>query len=131
MSQENVEVAKHGVDAFNRRDLETLMGLCTLDILGSSSFLDAVADFPGREGLERYLAMVGDAFDEFRWVVEEYRDLGNRVLVLLQLVVRGRGSGIPVEAPEAAVIDFRDGKMCRMRTFLDQGDALRAAGLVE
>ena len=30
MSQENVEIAKRGVDAFNRRDLSTHDELCTI-----------------------------------------------------------------------------------------------------
>jgi ketosteroid isomerase-like protein len=42
-----------------------------------------------------------------------------------------RGSGVRVEAPLGAVFEFRDGKISRMRAFLDQGEALRAAGLSE
>ena len=42
---------------------------------------------------------------------------------------RGKDSGVPVEGPYGAVFEFRDGKISRIRLFLDQGEALRAAGL--
>jgi hypothetical protein len=36
-----------------------------------------------------------------------------------------------VDAPYAAIYDFRDGKMSRAQGFLDHGEAMRAAGLTE
>jgi hypothetical protein len=38
---------------------------------------------------------------------------------------------IPVETPGATINDFRHGKISRVRTHLDHGEALRAAGLSE
>jgi len=35
----------------------------------------------------------------------------------------------PAEAPLGQLCEFRDGKIARLRTFLDHGEALRAAGL--
>jgi hypothetical protein len=53
-----------------------------------------------------------------------------RVLLLGKLEGRGgRGSGVQVESPFAAVIDYREGKAWRNRVFSDHGEALRAAGL--
>ena len=36
---------------------------------------------------------------------------------------------MPVDAPYAAIFDFRDGKWWRARGYLDQGEALLAAGV--
>jgi ketosteroid isomerase-like protein len=44
---------------------------------------------------------------------------------------RGKGSGVRVDGPSGAVFDFRDGKISRIRLFLDHDEALRAAGLAE
>jgi ketosteroid isomerase-like protein len=44
---------------------------------------------------------------------------------------RGKGSGVTVGAPTAAVLDFRDGKVSRIRLYLDPSEALRTAGLEE
>jgi ketosteroid isomerase-like protein len=131
VSLENVEIAKRSVDAFNRLDVEALLELGTPDSVLSSQLLDASADFRGREGIERFYAMLSESWEEFRSVVDEYRDLGDRVLLLGRNTARGKGSGVTVEAPTAAILDFRDGKVSRIRLYLDQSEALRAAGLAE
>jgi ketosteroid isomerase-like protein len=41
----------------------------------------------------------------------------------------GKGSGIPVDSPLGMVLDFRDGRILRIRGYLNHGEALRAAGL--
>jgi ketosteroid isomerase-like protein len=129
MSQENVEIAKRLTDAFNRRKVDALLDLAIPDCVMSSQLLDATADFQGREGLERFYAMLSKIWDDFQSVAQDYRDLGDRVLALGRNRGRGKGSGVPVEGPYGAVFEFRDGKISRIRLFLDQGEALRAAGL--
>src|SRR6476660_6206340 len=85
----------------------------------------------GREGSEALFADIRDTWEEHRMVIEEIRDLGESVLGLGRLEGRGRGSGVPVVVPLALVSDFRDGKVWRSRTYLDHGEALRAAGPTE
>jgi ketosteroid isomerase-like protein len=84
-----------------------------------------------REGMRQYFEMLGETWDEFRLVIEEYRDLGDCVVGLGRTEGRGRGSGVPVESPCGVVGDFRDGKCWRSRGYLDHGEALRAAGMDE
>jgi ketosteroid isomerase-like protein len=131
MSQANVEIAKRCVGAFNHRDVEALLNMGTPEWVLSSQLLDASADFRGREGIERFYAMLSESWEEFRSVVDDYRDLGDRVLCLGRNTARGKGSGVTVDAPTAAILDFRDGKVSRIRLYLDQSEALRAAGLSE
>jgi ketosteroid isomerase-like protein len=87
--------------------------------------------FRGSEGVEKYFEELRDTWEEIRLVGKESRDLGDRVLLLMRIEGRGRGSGVPVDAPFGVVIDFRDGKISRTRSYLDHGEALRAAGLSE
>ncbi len=131
MSQKNVEIAKRAGEAFNQRDVDALLDLGTPDPTMSSSLLDAGADFTGRDGLERFFAVLAESWDEFHTVVDEYRDLGDRVLTLGRFTGRGRGSGATVGAPTAAIFDFHDGKVSRVRLYLDHGEALRAAALAD
>jgi ketosteroid isomerase-like protein len=131
VSQANVETAKLAVDAFNRRDIEALLDLGTRDYVLSSQLLDAGADFQGREGPERFFSMLSESWDQFHSVVDDYRDLGDRVLMLGRSTGRGRGSGVTVEARTATIFDFDDGKISRARLYLDHAEALRAAGLKE
>jgi ketosteroid isomerase-like protein len=131
MSQENMELAKRSVDAFNGRDIDALLDLATPDCVMSSQLLDASTEFQGREGIERFYAMLSESWEEFRSVVDEYRDLGDHVLMLGRNKGRGKGSGMTIDGPTGAIYDFRDGKVSRIRLYLDQGEALRAAGLSE
>jgi ketosteroid isomerase-like protein len=133
MSQENVEIAKEGIDAFNRRDVDAFMEFTTSDFEMFPAMAGAVdgSSVTGREGLETLFAEVRDIWEEQHVIADEFRDLGDCVLVLGRIVGRGRASSVPVVTPSAIVSDFRDGKIVRVRTYLDHGEALKAVGLAE
>jgi ketosteroid isomerase-like protein len=133
MSQTNVEVVKVLMNAVNRRDIDTFAGLTTADFEWFPVFAARVEGdvYRGRQGIETFLGEVDQTWEEFRPVPEQYRDLGYRVLALGRLKTRGRASGVPSESPWGGVYDFRDGKISRIRTYLDHGEALRAAGVPE
>jgi ketosteroid isomerase-like protein len=133
MSKKNVEIVKRLADAFNRRDLDAYDGLCTPDFEWFPAFPGMVegAGYRGREGIEAFLEMLSETWEEFRMRVDEFRDLGDRVLWLGRMEGQGRGSGVPVDAPIGVICDVRGGKVWRSRAYLDHGEALRAAGLSE
>ena len=133
MSQKNVEVAEAVIDAYNRRDLDAVVALGTADFewLPATARIIEGGGYSGRAGFESYLVEIDSTWEELRAVPTEFRDLGERVLVLGRMEGRGTGSGVPVGAPLGMVFDFRGGKVSRARTYLDQGEALRAAGLAE
>ena len=133
MSQENVEIAQRSVDALNRRDVATLAALSTSDFewIAAMGAIEGDRSFRGREGIETYFGSLTDAWEEYRLVADEFRDLGARVLVLGLVKGRGKGSGVPVDALFGTIIDFRGDKISRNHSFLDHGEALRAAGLTE
>ena len=133
MSAENVETVKRALDAFNRRDVEGLVALTTADLQWFPAMPGIVAgdSFHGREGVEQYFAGLAETWVEYRSIVEEFRDLGDSVLMLGQLEGRGRGSGAAVAAPQGTVCEFRGGRISVIRTYLDHADALKAVGLRE
>lgn len=131
MSEANVEIAERGIDAFNRRDVEALAEVTALDSEWFPALPGAVEGDGSRgfQGIETYLGEIRETWEELQLLADEYRDLGDRVLMLGRVEGRGRGSGVQVDAPAGFVIDFRDGKMSRVRAYLDHGEALLAAGL--
>ena len=133
MSQANVEMARRANDAFNQRDVDAFMECVTSDIEFTAAMSGTVAggSLRGREGIEALFADIRDTWEEHRMVIDEIRDLGERVLGLGRLEGRGKASGVSVDVPFAIISDLRDGKMWRSRTYLDHGEALRAAGLPE
>jgi len=132
MSHENVEMAQRALDAINRLDVDACYECVTPDVEVVSTLFDLEGgSYRGREGIETLLGNIGDTFEEYRVVADEVRDLGDRVLMLARVEGRGRGSGVKVDTPYGTISDFRGGKISRIRTYLDHGETLRAAGLSE
>jgi hypothetical protein len=60
----------------------------------------------------------------------ELIDAAERVVMLLELHMRGRSTGIETRfGPFAWVSTFRDGVMVHVKLYMSQSEALRAAGL--
>jgi ketosteroid isomerase-like protein len=133
MSQSNVEIVEIFMAVVNRRDIDTFAGVTTSDFEWFPVFAARVEGdvYRGREGIETFLGEVDETWEEFRPMPEEYRDLGDRVLALGRLKTRGRASGVPSDSPWGGIYDVRGGKISRIRTYLDHGEALRAARLSE
>jgi ketosteroid isomerase-like protein len=85
----------------------------------------------GREGIEEYHASLDAAWESVRVFGGKFRDLGDRVLWLGQMEGQGRRSGAVVRSPAASLYEFREGRIFRLRSFLDHNEALRAAGLAD
>ena len=132
MSQENVELAREAYAAFNRRDLESVLGMSDPEVEAHDP--PEMPDSAIHRGHEEVLddwQRTFDSFEEFSVEAEEYRDLGDEVLVFLRYRGRGRGSGVPVEVSIVHLLTIRGGKFVRMRQFLDREKALEAAGLAD
>src|SRR5271155_3868155 len=133
MPEGNVEIAKKVVDAFNRRDVEGFFALAASDFEWFPAMAGAVegGGYRGRDGIAKYLADIGDAWEEYRVLAEEFRDLDDRVVMLGRIEGRGRGSRAWIDSPTGTIFEFLNGKMSRLRAYLDHDEALRAAGLPE
>jgi ketosteroid isomerase-like protein len=132
MSQENVEIVKRLQAAFNEKDLEAFAELTTPDFEWTTSMTAVEGEvFWGREGIETYFESMREAWEEFRAIASEYRDLGERVLLIGRLEGRGLGSGVPVDTALDILFHCRGARISRQRSFLHHDKALRAAGLSE
>jgi ketosteroid isomerase-like protein len=134
MSEENVEICRRVHDAFGtRRDTEA--GLKYIDPrveLRSAIVGGAEGNtYNGHDGVRRWMAESDATWADLRLEPEQFRDLGDRVLMIGRLYARGRESGIEVETPIAWLSTLRDGKIVRSEGFLDPQKALKAAGLGE
>jgi len=130
-TSEHVQLVKLGIDAYNRRDIDRLYELAIADFEWVPAI---VARFEGesargRDGMEAYFREVEETWAGYRLVADEIRDLGDQVLVIGRIEVRGRASGLLTETPWGCVFHFREGKLARAQAYLDHGDALQAAGL--
>jgi ketosteroid isomerase-like protein len=136
MSQENVEIVRRGLEAWQRDDLDTW--LSTLDpavewhtalerlVGGMGSF------YRGVKGMREFWTAYRTELEDFRIEAEELRDLGDDgVLFLGHLWWRGPASGIELDSPVGLIFTFRDRKIVRSMDYLSHQEALEAAGLRE
>ncbi len=128
MSQEQVDVAKRALEAFNRRDFDVLVELITPDIEWYPAMPGAVKDgYIGRAGVEAYLGEVRNTWKDYRARSTAFSECPGGLLVLGRAEGRGRDTGVKVDSPLGMVIDFRDGRISRVRSYLDHGEAAHAA----
>jgi ketosteroid isomerase-like protein len=131
MSYENIELFKQGIDAFNRLDVEAYAQIITPDFEWFPAMPATVegGGYRGRSGIETYYREVRDTWSELRVTIDEYRDLGDRMVALGRLQGCGIGSGVEVDTPLGIVVEMREQKVSRSTAYFDHGEALRAAGL--
>src|SRR5438105_4742198 len=135
MSQENVEVVRLAIDAFNRRDMAALAGLSDPDFefVSVLTAVDAqAATYRGPDGWTTYFADIDQAWKDWQIVGLRVFD-GDRdqVATTFHVTGQGRQSEAAVERAVGVAYRLRRGKIWRMRSFLHPADALNAVGLGE
>jgi GrpB-like predicted nucleotidyltransferase (UPF0157 family)/ketosteroid isomerase-like protein len=132
VSQENVEVVRRAVAAFNDRDVASFAALTTPDFEWSPSMSPIEHEtFLGPDGIRKYFDALSAAWEHFHVQPGAMRRHAAGVLLLGQLEGRGRGSGALVDAPLGMAFDLRDGMISGIRGYLDHAVALKAVGLEE
>jgi ketosteroid isomerase-like protein len=134
MSQENVEIVRRAVQAFNELGFE---GVGTLELVTDDIEFHEPPEQPaprvarGREAVQRLGGEFDAAWEDHRSEPREIRAIdADRVLLVSVEHFTGR-DGIELEAPFAAIFTLRDGRIARWQAFWDRQKALEAAGLLE
>jgi ketosteroid isomerase-like protein len=130
MSSTNVELARCVVGAINDRDVDGLVALLGDGFEGLTPVANTQpTTYYGADGVRGFFQ------DARRWQtiearVEEFRDLGDRVLVLGELSwSHSRGGSLDVVGPLSSLMRFEAGKLTRIETYRDAREAFAAAGL--
>jgi ketosteroid isomerase-like protein len=135
MSQENVEALQRAAEANNRRDYEAFLEEFDPDVewhgIFGVMFGGETKVFMGHRGLLEYVRDLDEGFSVRDVEFLEFRDLGDRIVVLGHVRGRGRESGVEFDSPYAGLAEFKNGKIIRYRDYFDHAEALEAAGLSE
>ena len=129
MSQENVEIVRRWLDAYNSRDIDRLIELTDRDIEIHSRFVGLESVQRGYDGVRAYFRGLEDAYAHFVLIPAEFIDAGAAVLVVACAEWRGKQSGAEGQTPVVPAVWLRAGKIFRAETFTDRGQALEAVGL--
>ena len=127
MSQENLALARTVVAAFNRRDIPALVEMITDDFQWKTwTGTVQTTVYHGAEGLASYFRD-SDVWEVLNLDVQEFRDLGDEVLVVGEFHARGGGSGVEIHAPYYSAFFVSGGKLARVLSFRTEAEALAAA----
>ena len=133
MSRENVEIVRHGYEAFNRGDIDGVVGLLAQDFeyVASGQVPGVGGVYRGADGLRRFAEAFWSEFDDPRIEVHEVIEVGDQVLASTTLRGHGKQSGAETSWGVCQVWTLRDGTAARGQGFSSRADALEAVGLRE
>jgi ketosteroid isomerase-like protein len=132
VSEENVEITRAAVDAFNRRDVDGWLAHLDSDIVWYA-FPDEPepGPFRGHEAVRAMAARWMDLLADFRIEVKEYIDAGEYVVMPARMLGRVPDSDADVTEDEVYINRCRNGKIVEVRECRTREEALEAVGLPE
>jgi hypothetical protein len=133
MSQENVETVRRGYEAFNRGDIDGVVGLLAPDFeYVASGLVPGVGGvYRGAAGLRGFAETFWAEFDDPHIEIHELIDAGDQVVASTTMRGHGKQSGAETSWSVCQVWAVRDGSAVRGQGFPSRNDALEAVGLSE
>ena len=131
MSQENIDVVRQMIDAFNRGDVPAVIAAFdeNCELYEPPEMPDTPAPgFRGHDGIREWMTNLREVVG-VRFEPTSLTTSGDVVLSGLTARGVGQASGVPIEWTTFAVVHLRDGKIARSQAFLGRDEALEAAGL--
>jgi ketosteroid isomerase-like protein len=132
MSQENVEIVRRAIDAFNQRDVDEMVRAWDFEIEvdWSQSRGPEAGIYRGQEAALGLWTAFFAMFDRATVSPDEFIECGEHVVVPNRADFRGRDH-VRVQAQSALVATLRNGRIVRWRLYQERADALEAMGLPE
>ena len=133
MSQENVEITREGLEAFNRGDLDRVSHLHHAEIEWKTSTEDPdAATHCGRGAVRRYFEQWMESFLGLHAEFDECFAVSDDVVfTTYHFIGTGTASGVDMDWRLSVVYTYRDGTVIRAEEYFDRTEALQAVGLSE
>ena len=124
-------MVRHGIEAWNRHDFEFGADNLADDIEWVPASPAAVeqAVYHGKDAVARAFDQLWDTWDLWEFEEQEIRDLGDKVLWLGRVHIRGGASQVELVQEAANLLVFEGDQVVRVQGFRSWQDALAAAGL--
>ncbi len=126
MSQEDVEIFKRGVEAWNGDDFDAWIALIDPEI----EWFALMEVYRGHAGARQ----AWESFKSYAQLTSRFddiRDLGESVLALGEVEITGPTTQLNFTGEVAQLLTYRGGKLVSVRDFRSHAEALEAAGLRE
>jgi ketosteroid isomerase-like protein len=134
MSKENIEAVVELSKANERRDWDAVFEAYSPEIEWEdcSGLWGDWGVARGHEGLREAWRRWFQVFGDVNWQLDGHPiAAGDDVVATYRVKVRGRGSGVQVDQRLTLVWSLRDGKVVRVRAYLERPEALEAVGMRE
>ena len=119
------ELVVASYEALNQGDVEGAMEALAEDAeWHESEVLPDTGVYSGRDAIRDFLTDFLASWERFHQTVEQARADGDRVVVVIHLEARGRGSEADVDARYAHVWTISEGRGVRVDAFYDPEEAL-------
>lgn len=134
MAQESqkVEIVRATIDAINRGDLDRALEPAHEDLEAdwSNSIGPHRGVYRGPKRARELFQYFFEAWDEFHWEPQEIIEVDQaRVIVVNHIRMRGRGSGVEVDATGAQLWTISGGEVRSLKIYQSKADALEDLGL--
>jgi ketosteroid isomerase-like protein len=129
-----VRLVRQGYATANRREFDVTVSAYDPGYEyhpGQVALPDTDPVYYGHDGFHKFWRQLLEAFDDVRLNPKEILDLGDRVLVTIQMSGHGTGSGVSINQQLFQVMTFRRGVIVRQVDFEDRAQALEAVGFSE
>jgi len=126
MAESPEEAVRQLFSAFNRRDAEAIVALCSPEmefVAVTAEEVGRQSPYSGSEGLREYLADVARVWEELLITPSTVDADGERVLVCGRVYLRSRELGIR-DMPAAWIWHLRDSLFVRGEVFADPAQAV-------
>jgi ketosteroid isomerase-like protein len=133
MSQENIDLVRRSMQAFNDRDFPALESIYSEDFVLCliGGFADLVGtEFRGRDPALDFMTEWIETIDA-RGEIETIRQVNDQLFAIVNHAATGAASGVDTTLRVGHVYSFRDGRISALGSYYTVDDTLKAVGLAE
>ena len=130
MSEENVEIVRRAIEAWNRRDLKAVQALWSPDAEVDWSRANGPfrGVYRGQDEVAGFWNEFWSTFEAVEVELSDFRETGPHVVASNTAHMRGR-DGVEVIARSTFVYTVENGLQTRLQMFQEREEALEAVGL--
>jgi ketosteroid isomerase-like protein len=121
----NAELVKDAFEEWNSGEREAFLARVDPDveITVASSQVSGGAPYRGHDGYREWVQTMEDSFETWELHPDTFEEGDDAVLVIGRMYLRGRSSGVELDQETGWIVDVREGRMSRLRSFLSHAEA--------
>jgi ketosteroid isomerase-like protein len=130
VSQADIEMLRAGYADFSRGEWDAVLAQAAPDFeLKTADRVTSPGTYRGRDTVRRFFEDMFAPFEEVLVEPEEFHEIGDRILALVRVRSRPRGSSAFVENRIGHLWTMQDGAVVALQVFPERERALEAVGI--